>query len=1124
MPDSRNKQSKLLIIRKVFLRRLIWTAVASVFLTLAYHQIGNKVLLPIARNQIAELTGTEVTIGSIEFKLNGFVRINSISVGPADKDVYNSAIFGARQMDMYFSIPSVLLFKPAVKRIVLDEMVANVFYDVDEKRWNLAALDFSGSSQQDRPLPVINTKSGILKISKIENQITRPLAVVGVNGVFAPIKGYQDSYSFYFGADDSLGFGGSELRGIWRAGTSGTILMSGKVLMNRSPVYHNTWDLNDIALSINYDEDNISVTSLKWKMADDFAVDISGKLSNYRTDPGFELDIFFENAYCTDVPTADSFVYSKALLEKCGPAVSQFFDLYNPKGFVDVTMNVKGRMNDLPGTVFDGTITCNDISVLYEKFQYRVDKMTGSIDISNSGAILNDLKCKHGEVDINISGFAKGSEPDIDCEIEITSPNMLIEDDLYRALDSKQKELWWIFTPSGSAKIKYSLKRSPSLPPEQNLTIDLVDVQAVYKHFPYPLKNLQGRVVIEPDRLTIEKISSRYQGKEISLEGTIADTDTDRPRYNMVITANNIPIDNTLKMAMPETQKEFYNNFDVDAIANVEVTVFPNEVGRRLVEYIAKVNIRGSSLVYEEFPLPLRDINLDAVLTADKIILNKVQGNCGTGKLVLSGTVWPATAEKPEPGFCLTLDARQIELEENFIGALPKGPSAMLSQLQPAGKVNMLADININSRRPDCPQYKIEVECLGDDFNFKEFPYPLENVTGTVIITDNNIELKNIFASSAGPVAEGQVKSKISLNASLISDGLSVESGSFTIHASDIQLDDKLARAFAEIDNNIYSGLNPKGALDIDIENAKFYTNTQGEKQLDFASRIAFKDCSIGSNGMLTNMNAVLETKTSYMLGHGFLDVNAEFTAESLSVKNKTVENVSAGIQYDPEQSVFASKQLTADFYNGKLFGDVQLKYPDKDGVQYMTQMVFDNVDVTKVLAGADTLIGSSDDGPARGTANGSFSLAGIFDGSNRSKGRLNLEVSQMQLAKQSLLGKILATLQFTESTDYIFNGMTVDSYIKDDSVYFEEVYMYGKSLVMKGAGRLDLRENNVNLDFVSYAGQKNVEPTLLDSLARGLGQAMVTVKVHGNIENPEIETTPLPLLKSPIDLLGNKL
>ncbi len=1124
MPDTRHKTEHALKVRPVFLRRLIWIGVIAVVLCFAYDQLGSKVLLPLARQQIEDLTGTEVNIDSLQFEANGSVSINSISIGPEDEDIYGSVILNARQVDVYFSFLSLLKFRPTIKRIGIGDFLANIIYDADKKQWNLADLNFGDVSGKTM-LPVISSKSGIIKLSKIEKSATKVLAVVGVNGVFAPARGLSQTYSFFIDVDDRLGFRGSKINGEWQTGSTGKLELGGQILMNNSPIYENTWDLKNLALNLDYDENNITVNELKWDMGPQTTATISAKIGNYNTDPQYSLDALFENAYFTDTATADSIVYSKPLLDKCALPLRTFFQQYNPKGFADLKLHTAGKFADLHDIKYTGSITCRDMSILYKKFPYRLEHIAGTVELTEDGIIMNHLKCKHGDVDVNINGYSKGIADSLECDIEITSPNMLIDDDLYKALGPKQKDLWWTFTPSGLAKAKYTFRKQPGNEKQPHLTIELLNVQAAYKHFPYPLRNLKGSVTIEPGKLVIDKIVSRRNDSEIALTGSITEADSPRPRYNIVITATDIPIDDTLKSALPLNQRRFYEHFDVDALTDVEVTVFPNEVGRRLVEYIAKVNIKDASLTYCDFPLPLTCLNVEAILTADKILLKSMDGMCGTGRVTITdGTIWPATDADQETGFCLTLNARELELEEAFLSALPEEPAAIVSMLQPAGKVNITADININSRRQDCRPYKIVIDCLRNDLTFKKFPYPLENVTGTVTITDKNIELKNITATPAGITPNGNDdQPKILFNAALTYNESSLEKGSFTISAANIELDHQLGRAFSEIGNDIYTDLSPSGRMDMEIDNARFYTDTDNKVKVELTTRIALREGALGSEGILTDIEAVLDASTVYALGTGFISTQAQFRSDKLKLKKKTVENFRADISYDPSRSVFSSRRFTADFYDGRCIGDVELKLPDSDAAHYVTEIIFDGVNIKKLLAqteGANKKNGND----TEGVANGSLSVAGVFDGSNRTMGRLNIAVNEMQLARRSFLGKVITTLQMGEPTDFIFSDMTIDSYLRNDTLIFENVYMSGKSLALKGTGKLDLKKNDVDLEFVAFSGQRYVEPDLFDSLRRSLGKALMTVEVHGDIENPQIITTPLPVFKTPLDLLGNKL
>ena len=57
----------------------------------------------------------------------------------------------------------------------------------------------------------------------------------------------------------------------------------------------------------------------------------------------------------------------------------------------------------------------------------------------------------------------------------------------------------------------------------------------------------------------------------------------------------------------------------------------------------------------------------------------------------------------------------------------------------------------------------------------------------------------------------------------------------------------------------------------------------------------------------------------------------------------------------------------------------------------------------------------------------------------------------------------------------------------------------------------------------LAFGEQVKGEPSMLESLAKGLGGAMVKVEVHGNLNEPKITTTKLPVFQKPFELFGEK-
>jgi hypothetical protein len=129
-----------------------------------------------------------------------------------------------------------------------------------------------------------------------------------------------------------------------------------------------------------------------------------------------------------------------------------------------------------------------------------------------------------------------------------------------------------------------------------------------------------------------------------------------------------------------------------------------------------------------------------------------------------------------------------------------------------------------------------------------------------------------------------------------------------------------------------------------------------------------------------------------------------------------------------------------------------------------------------------------------------------------------------MQLGKLSPLAKLLCVLKLTEPGDFAFDQMVVDSYVEGKKLYFEDLDLSGEALAFKGSGWMDLESENV--DMVLFARGERLaaaEPSVLQSLTEGVGQALVQMELTGNFNDPKVTTTTLPVLKDTLGIFGTK-
>jgi len=1109
-------------VRVQFLRRLVIWLTAGLLCWILYDQIGNRVLMPIARQQLEQLAGTDVEIGSIDFRTNGRVKINDLLIGSQKKGSYDDTILKARDLEASFSFISLLKFNPQIKKIIVSDFVLNSCYDSDQVRWNLALVNIAGAAKNS-VVPVIKIKKGTLNFTSLQkSKITNIASVPVFQGWITPVGG-KDQYGFSLQTDNKQRAYRSGITGRWQAGACGEVELKGNVLMGQLPVLGNEWDIKDINLKLDYDKDNIDIDELKCRIGEDALIDISGEIKNYSANGDYKIDALLTDFLIAAKPTPNALVYSDGVMDKISPPLQAFLKRYKPQGVSDVDVQLTGKLKSISKGKLAGKITCKDISVVDKKFPYLLENMTGIIDVTESSADLKGLRCRHGNVQLRIDGYSRGFGAEKDCDISITSDNMALDDDVYEALNSKQKKLWWVFTPEGVAKIHQKISCSPGEKIKTELFVDLLGCRAVYQHFPYPLENITGQVQLDPEKFILKNVISISPDNDrmITLNGTVTDINSDKPRFNVIIDANSFPIDDTLKSALPAAQKKFYERFEVDAITNVKITVFPNEVGKRLVEYIADVSIAGASLTYEEFPLPLTNINLKAVLTPDVVIIKNMTGQSADGTLTIKGKVWPVNDNFPKPGLCMSIDARDIELAGDLLNALPENASNTLSALNPSGRVNILANIDLNSRDTNCPPYRITVNCLGNRACFEKFPYPVENLTGTITATEDSIKLEDITASTLPDLPDETEVGTLRLNAEIVRKANDITEATFSVDGSDIPLNENLTNAMPEDMRTFLKNISPTGKFDFNINNAKLSTGSEDKKMLEFIGMIRLKEFSFGGIGVL-GTNTLLETDFAYLFNHGILKANSKINSEKLEIKGKALTELSVDIIYDKKKKTFRGINLVSDCYNGKIVGDFELQKSGESNLRYLLQLVFDEIDVQEMLA----YKADHEDDSDRYTyahASGSLDISGSLGDWGSNSGRLSIGVTDMKLAKQSLLGKIITSLQFNKPADFLFNNMTVEAYIKHEYLIFEQIYMSGQSTLLKGSGKLNLQTNVINLEFTAFGREMTSNPSFLESLAKGLGAAIAKVEVKGDMNNPEIKVTALPLIKSPLDILGEK-
>ena len=1076
-------------------RRIVgWLIKAAFFVAILWlgFILAEGVLRRVAIAQIAELTNTQVRTDSVNLSTDGSILIKNLAISPRQESGYDDTILKAGTAYARFGIGSLLLLRPRLKEIRVKDFVFNAQHDLDTDRWNVGTLRIRAPKGTSGKMPLLQLEGGTLQYSKILKGQTKIVAEVPLHARFGFDEKTQDGYRFEITTAEWKHFAKSVMRGFWEPGT---ITIAGGISSADVPTLEMAWIIDVFAAELTYDESNNY--SLK--------LNIRNLVNRYRS-------------------SGDASVFGESLfLKRFGAitALQRFFSRYRPQGNVDIDFEASGNLKQLAASGFRGKVYCRGISICDRNFPYVVDQIAGEVDFTEKSVSLNNLRGDHGDVRLFFNGWSRDFGPNGQYQIQITSDNMALDNELYKALGPKRKKLWSAFSPSGVAAIHYCLTRQPQVGKQGTLAVELLGVEAEYREFPYPLENLTGTLLLDADSITAWDVVSRLNEQKITLNGKVTGCGGDRPICDILIEAENVPLDSTLAAALPARQRRFYDYFGIAGLADAQIRVFTPQQNGSPASFAADVYFKETTLRAKQSQLTVSDISGQARFEPDSISIENFEGKFGSGSVSLTGRIWlPEKAEQLR--YHLAVQARDGELNDNLFSLLPTSLKTVMSGLQPKGTMSYRVDIN-GGGTDDDPDYKVVVDCFGGSINFGAFPYPLKDVRGGLTITRDCVTLDDITATAADNIQITPNTSAVKISGQITLANNAFSRGRLQLSATDIFFDERLGIALPEALRTYYRKLSPTGRFDLNFENIGIAETVNGAKSIDFAGTLRFKDCNFNVSPAITEFNGLLTTKGLFNTGDGFHRGQAALIADKLRIKGKSLSELVADIYYDDSRRKWLTRKLVADCYDGRLTGRFELKRPTDKALEYLLEAGFEHIDLRRFLqdGGPKEAFGRGD---TRGKMCGSLCVTGR-SGDNHSRfGRCRLQITDMQVGKLSPLAKLLEVLKLTEPRDYAFDRMLVDSYINHNSLFFEHVDLSGESLAFTGCGWMNLQNDNINLALTARGPRlATAEPTLWGSLTEGLGGAVVRMDVTGSFYDPQVTTTALPVIKDALGIWGTK-
>jgi len=618
---SSNKTTQTRDRKRVFFHRFLDILAIGFCLWLVFQLVGHG-LCKVTINRIEELTNTQIEVESIDFRINGSVVIEGLVVrGRAEEEAkYDDAILKAKTIRARFGIGSLLLFRSRLKTITVRDFVFNVQYDVEMGRWNLSGVTTGASKIGGGKIPLIHFEKGALQYSKKTKTDKEVLAEVPVDAEFGAAEKPQDGYVFNIRTSKEACFGESSLSGTWRPGR---ITVTGVIAPGQSGALEKAWSAYAMAGELNYERDN-----------------------------SYSLKLAMRDLVYRDKVSVDGSVLAEPLSVEAWGAfttLQEFFDRYRPQGRADIELEASGNLSRLIESKINGKVYCKDVSICDRNFPYAVEHMVGQVEFTEKSATMNNLSGEHNGSVVTFNGWREGFGANRRYEIEITSDNMVLDEDLYNALSAKWQKQWSIFSPSGLTAIDYRTEQEQQTDKKRTVTLKLLDAEATYRYFPYPLKHLTGQVTITKDKVELKDVVAREGDdaetglkQSVKIDGEILLADGIFNSVELSVRGSDVPLDGRLEGALPEDIKRFYRKlspagrFDLD-FENMKI--FNATEGGKFIDFGGTVGFKDC-----KFNISPAIIELDVGLKRLKGLYKTGEGfhdvrgdviaRCGDGRLL----------------------------------------------------------------------------------------------------------------------------------------------------------------------------------------------------------------------------------------------------------------------------------------------------------------------------------------------------------------------------------------------------------------------------------------------------------------------------------------------------------
>ena len=689
------------------------------------------------------------------------------------------------------------------------------------------------------------------------------------------------------------------------------------------------------------------------------------------------------------------------------------------------------------------------------------------------------------------------------------------------------QDLWEDYKPRGRVSASVQAVRAQAGGPIGfGWRVDCRDVAMVYRYFPYPLDHVQGSLVFERQKITLD-LKTLVGNKPLTAAGTI-DNPGPGAHVQLEFAGEALPIDQTLFDAIPPDIRAVVAQFQPTGTVRGKARVDrrppadPKGDPKGIVKIDAELDLNERcAMRWSGLPYPVTNLTGHLELHPNLWKFKDLRGDNGQAVITGSGSVEKLDVPWSGPGeplkVDLSLSAEKLPFDDQLRESLPPAWRTTWTTINPNGSSDVSARIQIEPGKPDNYHLAIDPRAsTGIHLKFAPVSKPgtepsaplelrMEDVKGRFFFDNGTVTMEDgSFTFHGAPVefARGTVVVK--------------DNGQFHLDVSDLR-----AREF-RLDNRLRDIMPPvmkQFARRLD-DGKTFRLN--GNLRLAWSGLandpvqcawdhglVVFNDNTIQAGLPLEHLQGQLDSVWGKSNGES-LEVHGALQLESISLLGQQVTRLTSPIHV--QGGAARLTDIKGSLLGGELSGRFGVSLDEVP--HYEASLVVQGADLERY---ARTVHGHQS---FRGQVYGKLDLNGFGNDLHTLQGQGEGHIVRGDLGELPVFLRLVKFLNLSSATKTAFDSADVAITIRDGKSLLNPIRFVGDAFSLHGQGTLDV-QGDLDLRLrVVYGRDKERLRLVSEALREASGQFFI-VHVLGTPAFPKFKLEALPRVSEGVKSLG---